>query len=95
MGLLSTRLDRRTARRRTVSELTCTVRVNGADHDLEIGDISEQGLQGETGVSVHAGQRVEIVFPHGDVVQGTVRWGVGPYVGIMFDRSIVLPDSIA
>lgn len=94
MSLLSAQLDRRSSHRRKVGELSCTLRVNGVGHALEIGDISEHGLQGETNISVHAGQLVEIIFPDGDMVQGTVRWGVGPYVGIMFERAIVVPPSI-
>ena len=91
MGAPGAQLDRRTTRRRKVSELACIVRVDGVDHNLEIGDISELGLQGETDVSVRSGQRVEIVFPAGDVVWATVRWGVGPYLGVEFDRPIAVP----
>lgn len=85
-------LDRRTTRRRKVSGATCIVRVDGAEHALEIGDISELGVQGETDVSMHSGQRVELAFADGQAVRATVRWGVGPYVGLEFERPIAVPS---
>ena len=83
--------DRRSAERRKVGGLASTIRVNGGDHPLEISDISENGLQGETDVSVHAGQLVEIILPEAGLVRATVRWGVGPYVGVQFEHAIVVP----
>lgn len=88
-------LDRRNSHRRKVSGATGVLCVDGVQHALEIGDISELGLQGETDVSVHAGQRVELVLADGQAVRATVRWGVGPYVGLEFDRPIATAPSIS
>jgi hypothetical protein len=93
MGAPSVQLDRRTTRRRKVSGTTCILRVDGVEHALEIGDISELGLQGETDVALHSGQRVELVFADGQAVRATVRWGVGPYAGLRFDRPIATAAS--
>ena len=86
--------DRRTERRHKVSGAFCILRVNGAEYPLEINDISEGGLQGETDISVHSGQHVEIVLVDGQVVPATVRWGVGPYIGVRFDHHVIIPATI-
>jgi hypothetical protein len=65
-----------------------TLRINGASHLVEIMDISELGFQAETTVSLHAGQPVEVDLPGVGGVRAVVRWGVGPYLGVEFDRPI-------
>lgn len=86
--------ERRASARHRVEQQACTIRVNGAEYRLEISDLSEHGLQGEVSVSIHAGQRIEILLPTSEALAATVRWGVGPYVGLEFVRAISLSELL-
>lgn len=86
--------DRRSKSRHKVAGLSCIMKVNGTEYPVEVGDISEAGLQGEVDVSVHAGQVVEVHFDPERSVRATVRWGVGPYVGLEFEHPMPIGDLV-
>jgi len=80
--------ERRAAVRRSGGGIAVTLHVGGTGYDLEIMDISELGFQAETTTALHAGQPVEVELPGIGRVRAVVRWGVGPYVGVEFERPV-------